>query len=221
MLTPYGTNNIIAMLATGAGMFGGGLLAPKPWSHILRIAGPALCAFTLLFFRDPDRKLPAFAKERGAVLSPADGVVVEVKNVREDVYMKSDAIQISIFLSVFDVHVNRSPANGVVEHFEYRPGDYLVAFHPKSSEKNEQTHIGVKTEAGKIFYKQITGILARRLVWDIKEGDSLEIGKRFGMMKFGSRMDAMVPTDAELFVKKGDRVLGGLTPLAKLKRVFP
>ena len=132
--------------------------------------------------------------------------------------MKCDAVQISIFLSPLNVHVNRIPISGVIEYFKYNPGKYLVAYHPKSSELNEQTYIGLRSKYAKILFKQIVGIVARRLVWDIKEGDTVKIGQRFGMMKFGSRMDVIVSPEAEINVKTGDRVVGAETVIARLKK---
>jgi phosphatidylserine decarboxylase len=113
--------------------------------------------------------------------------------------------------------VNRIPVTGIVKYFKYHPGNYFIAWEPKSSELNEQTHIGVENGHGKVFFKQIVGILARRLVWDIKEGDTVSAGQRFGMMKFGSRMDVIVPEGSQLLVKQGDKVFSGETIIAKLK----
>ena len=115
------------------------------------------------------------------------------------------------------MHVNRSPVRGEVKYFKYHPGEYLVAYYPKSSEKNEQSHIGIENSAGKVFFKQIVGILARRLVWDISVGDSLEAGQRFGMMKFGSRMDVFVSEESEILCKPGQKVIAGETIIARLK----
>ena len=129
----------------------------------------------------------------------------------------SAILEISIFLSPLDVHVNRSPVSGIVEYFKYNAGKYLVAYHEKSSEKNEQTHIGVKTEKGKVFFKQIVGIVARRLVWDIEVGDELVVGERFGLMKFGSRMDVMLPIGSDVYVEIGQTMVAGLTILGRLK----
>ncbi|MFH1051880.1 MAG: phosphatidylserine decarboxylase family protein [bacterium] len=220
MLTKYGTSNIIIMLGLGIILIITGLLLNKLWiSLILEILGILLIAFTLWFFRDPDRKIPDSAiNDNSIILSPADGKVVEIVEETENVYLKDKCIRISIFLSPLDVHVNRSPVTGKIEYFKYHPGKYLVAWHPKSSSKNEQTHIGVINEHGKIFFKQIVGVLARRLVWDIKEGDSLKVGQRFGMMKFGSRMDISVHPNSEIKVKVGDKVIAGITEIAKLKK---
>jgi len=220
MLTKYGTNNIIIMIGAGIILIVIGLFINKLWlSLIFEILGILLILFTLWFFRDPDRKIPDYAiKDKSIVLSPADGKVVEIVEEFESVYLKEKCIRISIFLSPLDVHVNRSPISGKIEYFKYNPGDYLVAYHPKSSLANEQTHIGIANEYGKVFFKQIVGILARRLVWDIKEGDSLTVGQRFGMMKFGSRMDVSVRTNSEIKVKVGEKVVAGITQLAQISK---
>jgi phosphatidylserine decarboxylase len=219
MLTKYGTNNIIIMITFGIILIIAGIFIHKIWlTSILEILGALLILFTLWFFRDPERKIPEYAiNDHSIVLSPADGKIVEIVEENEQVYLNEKCIRISIFLSPLDVHVNRSPLTGKIEYFRYHPGDYLVAYHPKSSSKNEQTHIGIVNEIGKVFFKQIVGILARRLVWDIKEGDSLIVGQRFGMMKFGSRMDISVRTNSEIKVKVGDKVIAGISQIAKLK----
>ena len=220
MLTKYGLDNIIIMLFISVILILISIFLLKGWVAILvGSLGILLALFTLWFFRDPERTIPKEAiNNYDLVISPADGKVVEIKNVIEKKYLNSEAIQISIFLSPLDVHVNRSPVTGVVKYYNYVPGDYLVAFHPKASDLNEQSNIGVETAFGKVFFKQITGILARRLVCVINTGDTLKAGERIGMMKFGSRMDVVLNTNTELFVKVGDRVVAGETIIAKLKQ---
>ena len=218
MLTKYGTDNIIVMIAMGLLLILIGIFVHKPIvTAILCTIGGLLIVFTLWFFRDPDREIPEIAKENEKiVLSPADGKIVEIVEEKEPTYLNDSSKRISIFLSPLDVHVNRIPFAGIVDYFKYHPGDYLVAYHPKSSIENEQTHIGIKNNSGKIFFKQIVGILARRLVWDIKVGDTVTIGKRFGMMKFGSRMDIAISPNSSIKVKVGDKVIAGETILAEL-----
>jgi len=208
------------MLLAGTLLTVVGVYFVRNWYGIaLLTIGFLLIAFTLWFFRDPERKIPPEALQNDClVLAPADGKVIEIVQEIEKVYLAGKAIRISIFLSPLDVHVNRSPINGKVRYFKYHPGDYLVAWHPKASEKNEQTHIGVENSCGRVFFKQLTGFLARRIVYDIKEGDSVRTGERFGMMKFGSRMDVFVPAGTELFVKKNDRVRAGETVMARLSK---
>lgn len=184
-------------------------------SYLLYGIAAFLTLFTLYFFRNPSRNLP---KEKDTILlSPADGKVIVIKPVEYNKYLKGPGTQLSIFLSPLDVHVNRVPISGVVEYAEYFKGQYLVAWHEKASELNERSEFGVLHKSGlKVFFNQITGYIARRITFHLKEGDSVEAGYLFGMMKFGSRMDIVVPTSVQLLVKEGDRVVGGETILAHL-----
>lgn len=219
MLTKYGTDNVIIMLGMSTIMILAAILLTRGWvSAVLLVAGILLAAFTFWFFRDPERIIPAEAlNDPSSILAPSDGTILEIKEVDENIYLKTKAYQISIFLSPLDVHVNRIPINGMVEFFKYYPGEYIIANHPKSSEKNEQTHIGIANNIGKVFFKQIVGVVARRLVWDIKVGDTVSIGQKFGMMKFGSRIDIFFPYNCYIFVKVNDKLIGGETILAKFK----
>ena len=181
--------------------------------------GLLFALFTLWFFRDPDRTIPPEAiADESIVISPADGKIVQMEVEYESHYLKGESKRISIFLSPIDVHVNRTPVSGVVEFYEYIPGDYLVAYHPKASEKNEHSRIGVKNKYGKVFYKQIVGLVARRIVCELKVGDTIQVGDKIGMMKFGSRMDIAMEPDAEILVKIGDKVVAGETIIAKLNK---
>ncbi len=165
------------------------------------------CGIVIYFFRDPERNTPA---DEDLVISPADGVVVLIKDYDEKVYIKDKCTQISIFLSPLDVHVNRNPISGKLEYLKYHPGKYLMAWNEHSSELNERADFGVLHPSGtKFFFKQITGFLARRIVYHIRKGDDLKAGERFGMMKFGSRMDIIVPSNVEIKVKEGDRTVAG------------
>jgi phosphatidylserine decarboxylase len=175
----------------------------------------ALCGLILYFFRDPDRFPP---EGEHLVISPADGKVVLIQQAEETEYLKGPATQISIFLSPLDVHVNRVPVSGILEYSKYYPGKYLMAWEDHASELNERAHFGVKHTSGtKILFKQITGFLARRIVYHIKEGDSLKTGERFGIMKFGSRMDLLLPGNVEILVKKGDYTVAGESVIAEIK----
>lgn len=174
-------------------------------------------AFTLYFFRDPLRTPPEDDDDRRQILSPADGKVVLVDDVDDRLYLKGPAKQVSIFLSPLNVHVNRSPVDGVVEFDEYVAGEYLVAWHPKASEKNERSQIGVRHPSGElVLFKQIAGAVARRIVYHIRVGDQVKAGERFGIVKFGSRMDVLVSPASEILVKVGDRVTAGETILGRL-----
>jgi len=167
--------------------------------------------FTLNFFRDPDRITP---QGDSLVISPADGEVVLIKDVEEEEYLKGAGVQVSIFMSPLNVHVNRFPMNGTVGYYRYIPGEYLVAFDEKSSARNERTHIGVEHGHVKVMFKQIAGFMARRIVANVAVGDVAKAGERFGMIKFGSRVDVIVPKDAEIKVKVGDKPVAGETVLA-------
>lgn len=219
MITRYGYDNAFLMIGFGLVLLGLGIFLFKGfWTVLFSILGAVTILFTLWFFRDPSRTIPQQALQDDSILlAPADGKIVQIIPVEEKDYLKSSATQISIFLSPLDVHVNRTPVTGIVEFYKYMPGDYLVAWHPKSSELNEQSRIGVKTSKAKVLFKQITGVLARRIVCEVKQGDSLTIGDKIGMMKFGSRMDIIVPTSTVINAKVGDRVVGGETILGQLQ----
>ncbi len=166
--------------------------------------------FSVYFFRDPERQVPGGA---GLVVSPADGKVVEIVE-EENAYMGGRARRISIFLNVFNVHINRIPCAGTVEYVRYHPGKFLAAWNEKASLDNEQTHIGINCGSYKIFVKQIAGLIARRIVCRAQEGTAYQRGDRFGLIKFGSRTDLFLPLEATVQVKVGDKVAGAETVLA-------
>lgn len=169
----------------------------------------------LQFFRSPNILTTINEKH---VLSPADGRVVVIENVEEKEYFHAPRKQISIFMSPVNVHVNRNPVSGYIKYFKYHPGQYLVAWHPKSSTDNERTTFVIQMPNGmEVLFRQIAGALARRIKWYIKEGDQVLQGDEFGFIKFGSRVDVFVPIDAEIKVSIGDRTKGGTTVLAVLK----
>lgn len=172
-----------------------------------------LLLFTLYFFRDPDRTPP---KGDDLVVSPADGEVVAIAPVREDEYLKAEVMQVSIFMSPLNVHVNRYPVSGTVGFFRHVPGEYLMAFEEKSSSRNERTLIGIEHGRRRVLFKQIAGFIARRIVAQVNVGDQAVAGERFGMIKFGSRVDVLVPRDAEIRVKLGEKAVAGETVLAVL-----
>jgi phosphatidylserine decarboxylase len=169
-----------------------------------------LAAFTLNFFRDPDRTTP---QKDSIVVSPADGRVLFVKEVLDDKFIRGKAKLVSIFMSPLNVHVNRIPISGKVDYLKYIKGDYIAAFEDKASERNERTEIGITSNAGKVLFIQIAGFVARRIICDLNEGDSVKIGNRFGMIKFGSRVDIIVPVEWQVKVKKDDNVTAGETIL--------
>lgn len=176
-----------------------------PWAII-----PVLLAiFFLWFFRDPERVVPTAT---GLIVSPGDGLVTEAVTITTPDGPKQ---RISIFLSVFDVHVNRAPIGGVITRVEYQKGLYLNAMNPQSAERNEQNRVTIQGDACEVTFKQIAGLLARRIVFNHREGDRLERGQRVGLIKFGSRVDVILSADARLCVKPGDRVRGGASVLAE------
>jgi len=169
--------------------------------------------FTLNFFRDPDRKIP---DGDNIIVSPADGKILIIKDVFEKRYINEDAIQVSIFMSPLNVHVNRIPIDGEVDYLKYIEGEYLVAYHDKADERNERSEIGILSKYGKVFYTQVAGMVARRIVYDLKIGDTVSKGNRFGMIKFGSRVDIIVPKKWKLNVKEGDITTAGETILFEI-----
>ena len=179
------------------------------WPYALPVL--LLAAFFLWFFRDPERQIPATP---GAVVSPGDGQVTDISLVTADGTRRQ---RISIFLSVFDVHVNRSPVSGLLKSVRYQPGKYLNAMNSASAEQNEQCVAVMETEDGQLVtFKVIAGLLARRIVFHPRRGQMLGRGELVGMIKFGSRCDIMLPADSDLQVKLGDRVRGGTSILARL-----
>ena len=173
-----------------------------------------LALFFLWFFRDPTRDIPTGP---GLIVSPADGVVTEADWIETSA---GSRLRLSIFLNVFDVHVNRAPVAGTVKAVEYREGAFLNAMKPESGMLNEQTLVVIDAGGYDISYKQIAGLIARRIVCPVKPGDKLERGQRVGMIKFGSRTDVLMPADAVLKVKRGDRVKGGASVLAVLPQTY-
>lgn len=167
-----------------------------------------LAAFFLWFFRDPNRTVP---QGPGQIVSPADGIVTEAEWIETT---SGNRLRLSIFLNVFDVHVNRAPVSGVVKVVEFRVGQFLNAMKPESVLHNEQTLIVIDAGNYDVSFKQIAGLLARRIVCNVKVGDRVERGQRVGLIKFGSRVDVLLPAEAELRVKTGMRVRGGLSVLA-------
>jgi phosphatidylserine decarboxylase len=164
------------------------------------------------FFRDPERQVPV---DPLLVVSPADGKVMVAGPAEPRVSPAGDWQQISIFLSPVDVHVNRAPYGGRLTRVEYRPGRFLAAYKAESAHENERTELEIDGHGHRVIFRQLVGALARRIVCRVEAGETLQTGERFGLMKFGSRMDVFVEPGATLLVKVGDRVVGGETPLAR------
>ena len=179
---------------------------------ILQIFSLIIFVFILWFFRNPKRNI---IKNPELILSPADGKVIAIKEVDELEYFKDKKIQISIFLSPLDIHVNRYPVSGEILYSKYHKGEYLVAWHPKSSDKNERTTVVIKNKKfGEVMYRQIAGAVARRIVNYAKVNYNVEQGDDSGFIKFGSRVDLFLSKDLNLKIKVGDKVKGGLTIIA-------
>jgi phosphatidylserine decarboxylase len=169
-----------------------------------------LAAFMAFFFRDPERDCPS---DDGLIISPADGRVVAVVKVEPD--RKTSSTQISIFLSPMNVHINRSPIAGEIVEVVYKPGAFHVASRDIASVENEQNIVTIRGRCVTIVIRQIAGVMARRVVLWKKQGDHVNLGERVGLMKFSSRMDVIVPDEVEVMVRKGDMVVGGVTPLGR------
>jgi phosphatidylserine decarboxylase len=216
-LTRYGKDVLIAILLISVILFGLAIWTDEAWLRIVLIAvGLFLSIFSLNFFRDPDRTIKTDGKAvEKLVVSPADGLVVGISEVDEPEFMKSRAMLISIFMNPLDVHVNRAPVTGKVEHLRYVKGEFLVADDPQSTHRNERMLIGMTGSTGKILFAQVAGFIARRIVCEAKIGDMLNAGERFGMIKFGSRVDVYLPLGASILIKKDDRVVAGETVLAE------
>jgi phosphatidylserine decarboxylase len=168
----------------------------------------------MFFFRVPSRT-PVSADN--AVIAPADGEIVIIKETEENEYLKCKCMQVSVFMSIFNVHINWFPVSGTIEYRRHHHGKYLVAWHPKSSEKNERTTIVVNHHGKKILFRQIAGYIARRIVCYAKEGMQVEQGQETGFIKFGSRVDLFLPLEAKLKVKLGDKVKGTQTVIATIE----
>jgi phosphatidylserine decarboxylase len=195
--------------------YGVGLLAAAAlllWLTSWPLALPAvlLAAFFLWFFRDPERAVPTGA---GLIVSPGDGLVTETVRLETP---DGSRQRISIFLSVFDVHVNRSPIAGTITEVRYQKGKYLNAMNPASADQNEQNIVTVRGDGCEVVFKQIAGLLARRIVFVPAVGSAIGRGERVGLIKFGSRVDVLIPSEAELRVKPGERVKGGASVLAAM-----
>jgi phosphatidylserine decarboxylase len=220
-LTFYGKDVIIKVLSITLIIDGGAYFINIPWLKIsLLILSIFLFGFTLYFFRDPKREIPQNIND-DIVISPADGKIVQIIDIEysdDDFYSMGEKLkQVSIFLSPLNVHVNRIPISGFVKLRKYVKGDYIVAFDHKSSERNERTEIGIISKNNKkILFKQIAGYVARRIVCELKEEQEVSTGDKFGMIKFGSRVDILMDRNSRIIVKIGEKVIGGETIIAEL-----
>lgn len=185
------------------------------WFNLSLLVSIVIFLFFLQFFRNPSRKIEVNEKQ---ILAPADGKVVVIEKTAEPEYFKGEErMQVSIFMSPMNVHVNRNPVTGLIKYFKYHPGKYLVAWHPKSSTENERTTVVYEVHKGvQILIRQIAGAAARRIKWYVDEGQSVIQGKEFGFIKFGSRVDLFLPLDADIKITKGQITKGGQTVIAEL-----
>ena len=182
----------------------------------LSVIGIIIIIWSVSFFRVPtNRKITMMDN---AVVSSADGELVAIEAVEEKEYFHDKRIQISVFMSAYDVHVNWFPISGEVSYVKYHPGKKMFAINPKSSELNERNSVAVRDDKGReVMFRQVAGVMARRIVCNVKEGDKAEVGKEFGMIKFGSRVDFFLPLDSEVVVEMGDDITGQVSVLAYLK----
>lgn len=187
---------------------------PNVGTGILFFLLLALWLLVLYFFRDPNRQV---VDEPGLVIAPGDGEIVAIIQELEPRYLQTQALRVSMFLSLTDVHVQRTPLGGQVTLVNHQRGQFLQAFRPEASEVNEYIAMITESRYGRVLIKQIAGILARRCVNMARPGDVLTTGQRFGLIKFSSRLDLFLPTNAQLLIKIGDKVYGGLTPIARLQ----
>ena len=190
----------------------------SPLSHFqlmnLFVVSIGFYTWIIYFFRDPYRIIHT---KDAYILCPADGKIVDITTVYEPHYFKDQRIRISIFMSPFNVHVNRFPISGVIAYFKYNPGKFLVAFHPKSSTENEHTIVVIENdEEMQVLFKQIAGFMARRIKFYAKEGDQVQQGEQCGFIKFGSRVEIFLPLDADIKVRCKEKVKGGISVLAKI-----
>ncbi|NPV12173.1 MAG: phosphatidylserine decarboxylase family protein [Ignavibacteria bacterium] len=217
MITKYGYTTLGYIAILSFLLIAIAIFLTNPYlRYSLIIIGFLILIFTINFFRDPERKTPT---GNNLVISPADGKVISIIKTFDDEFLKSECIRIAIFMSPLNVHVNRIPISGKVEYLKYYPGKYLVAFEEKSSENNERMSTGINSEFGKIRFTQIAGFIARRIVNELKVGQEVKAGERFGMIKFGSRVDVYVPLNTSVKVNEGQKVYSGETILAEFEKI--
>lgn len=205
---------VTAVLAL-TGLFQGSPVSPMAKGLLTWAAGLTglLTLFTVYFFRNPT---PTTPQGEDLVLAPGEGRVIQILPVEEPLFLQGPATRISIFLSVFNVHVQRAPISGRVGYRDYNPGKYLAAWNPKASEENEQASLGIQAGDRRVLVRQIAGLVARRVVTDPMEGDSVTRGERIGLIRFGSRVDLLIPPEWEVTCAEGDKVKVGETVMARI-----
>ena len=214
MIAKEGLPFVLSGFVLTAVLFFGWHYSDNIWLLSAALLATILTLFMAFFFRDPNREIP---QGREILVSPADGFVVGISEISDHHFLKAPAIQISIFLTIFDVHINRVPISGVVEYVNYKTGKFHSAFKEEASEENEQSEIGLVTESDiKIAFKQIAGLVARRIICKLKNGQSCRTGDRYGLIRFGSRADLILPLGTKIEIKKGQHVKGGVTIIGLL-----
>ncbi len=210
--------NILLALLLGLTVIN--LLVFKFWSaqafFMSEIISAVLFIAVVQFFRNPQREI--LIAGDNLIYAPADGKIVVIEETDETEYFQDRRVQVSIFMSPTNVHVNRNPISGTINYFKYHPGKYLVAWHPKSSSENERTTVVIDTGEAEILLRQIAGLLAKRIVNYVDVGQEVEQGKDMGFIKFGSRVDLFLPLDAEILVETGQKVKGNRTVIARLPK---
>jgi phosphatidylserine decarboxylase len=213
-VTRYGTGTLTLIFLFPAIFSIGAYMTDK--QSLLICAGISwlFFIFSCYFFRDPRRVIP---EGEGVVVSPADGKIIDISRNHEHSYFDQKVTKISIFLSIFDVHINRIPMSGKVTCFDYQHGRFTPAFRSTASSENEHTLIGIENDSTKLLFKQIAGILARRIVCDVRAGHTVHAGEKFGMIKFGSRVDIFIPENIDINVTLNQRVKAGETVIGHIK----
>jgi phosphatidylserine decarboxylase len=173
-----------------------------------------LFVFSLFFFRNPNRVI---AVNENQILSPADGTVIKIQPVNEQEFFKEKVMLVSVFMSIFNAHINRIPISGKVTYLKYKKGKFLAAFTDEASDLNEQSLIGIESGNKKVLFKQIAGLIARRVIYRLKDGQSVNQGDLFGMIKFGSRLDILMPASVKIKVKLNEKVKGGLSIIGEFE----
>jgi phosphatidylserine decarboxylase len=202
-------------LGSAAAVTALGRVTGRRWARLAAWPFLGLSAYMTLFFRDPDRRCDVVPPASDEVLSPADGVVMVAGEPQPGVAPEGDWQQVSVFLSVVDVHVNRAPYRGEITEYSYLPGSFLAAYRKESAHRNERSELWVRDGDRTVVFRQIVGVLARRIVTRIGVGAQVATGERIGLMKFGSRMDVFVPPECTVTVAQGQRVRGGETVIAR------
>jgi len=184
------------------------IFVSNPVVIVVTVIAGFIFLFNFYFFRDPQRAVP---QVDNIILSPADGKIIKIDEIDEPLYFKEKTWMVSIFMSVFSVHVNRIPLAGKIEYLDYQVGKFLAAFDHKASQDNEQSIIGITNGNQKVLFKQIAGVIARRIVYDVQKGQEVKLGDRFGLIHYGSRVDIFLPLDTQIKVKLNDKVTSGET----------